>query len=170
MSLKIFNTYLWDKDLGSLITYLNNIKSKYVDILVNGCFSEHFRRNYITTLSRQDLCTRIKEDSRSAFNGMIFDCSAEFVVYQFDNKIVIHFFGNDEIIKSLNLPLESFDYYEGDDFNSGCIESYKSRGKWWYSLMDNYKSQTPTRMGLVYNIWDEYMSNDIAEKLKDKFK
>ena len=165
MSTRIFNTFVWNKDLDSLIKYFNNIKSSYVNIIVHGYIPRNVKAGYLNNFTDRQLIDKIREETSSPEKGNLLDFLAEFMVYQFNNKIVFQFFGNEQILKLFNIKLPSFDFYDGGDIDEDFEKVYEERSTWWNGLFEHYNKYEFSSLGLCYSIWNDYMIFDIIEEL-----
>jgi hypothetical protein len=167
MSIIIKNAYVWEESYDSLIRFLHNIALNFpVNI-----YYRYIKELPENIIEQKTLCHHngtflyyaIKKDSSKHESGYDLDLSAEFMVYQHDDKIIIQFFGNELMLHYMdNIVLPKYDYSDNADNPDNVSElEWVERKKWWESLFYDYRTDKPVHCGLSYQIYSDYAAWEI---------
>lgn len=113
-----------------------------------------------------------REDAKSPYRSGIYDLNCSVMLYQYQNRILVLFYGSQKfrkIFESLKL-IEDFHYQDQTDEPKDIPKKeFKLRGRWWEKVMDD---KTPAQSGLSFSLMTDYESyfilptySDIVESL-----
>lgn len=172
MSVCAANAYLWPGTIQGLLKWFQTLQAAYYAdakeaigrILQNALDAGVKRQNF----SIQDYVVALGENAAGPFR---FSC----VVYQFNQNIVMEFFGlfgatmprtNELILKDLS----DFSYSDNSDVPEGISdEEYQLRKSWFEGLFLEYGSSVPSRIGLTRAFGDMNTMLEIAADLESEF-
>ena len=171
VSMKLYYAYSWDGDILSLLRFLNGLRETYL----NDCATEFYKRfrfedQFDFLVNQTNLYRKIVEGSARQERFFPFDAELSCVVYQFEGKTVIQFFGYDRRkYPRMSEKIESLpdvSYWDNTGGPEDVPEAeFEARGKWFNGLFEALGSDVPARCGLAYEFGSKDAYFEISERV-----